>query len=125
MPLTAFQQKVLAYNASKAGTVAVNPPEAEQVLAGPTAQEVANVAPPVAAPVASALGELTRGQKAAATRAANKAKPPETGVPQPSAPADEVPSQARGVMCLDDFTSEELVAELRKRGLGVTAVKQY
>jgi hypothetical protein len=121
---------------------------APEVAGVPTPSPVGAATVAATAPSATPAGELTRGQKAAATRAANKAAAgqasPNIETTSATATDDAQRLAANGgsvaeqrmliidktperpaFLNMDDFTNEELVAELRKRGLGVTAVKQY
>lgn len=134
--MSAFTDRIKNYNASKGTTVPVNPPEAEKVLEEKAAPEVAGVPEPVirapevvdapsteTAPPAGAV-ELTKGQKAAATRAANKAKSADgvalgeatRATPEPSASFAQSGSRA-----LDDV--EFFVRSLNALGYVVTLTR--
>lgn len=88
--MSAFTDRVKKYNDNKTTTVPVNPPEAAAVLETQVAPEVANDTPKPVVDAPSAPPELTKGQRAAATRAANKAAASATA---PSAePEKEAPT---------------------------------
>jgi hypothetical protein len=132
--MSAFQNALKNYKSGNATAAPVNPPEAVKVMetqtkpeiespkAGAAVTAVSLPASSAPAPAAAEPPKRTRRTKAEmeAARAAStpKAEDEPTGKTDSSSPVDSV-------LSLDDFTNEELVAELRSRGLGVTAVKQY
>lgn len=118
--MSAFTDRIKIYNANKATTVPVNPPEAEKVLEEKAAPEVAGQPEPATAVTGTAPqasepsqppSELTKGQKAAATRAANKAKSADgaqpsavaTTTPEPSASSVPSGSEVLGVAVTVDL----------------------
>lgn len=122
--MSAFTDRVKKYNDNKTTTVPVNPPEAAAVLETQVAPEVANDTPKPVVDAPSAPPELTKGQRAAATRAANKAKsadgaePSAAAITTPSPSASSAPSGSRA---LDDV--EFFVRSLNALGYVVTLTR--
>lgn len=132
-----FKDRLKEYNASKATTVALNPHEASEVLATQTAPEVENAPKAVASAVETAPSSTTaptstspqeppkRTRRTKAEMEAARAAEQVGASTTPSSVGSSVAAAQPATGDLSGFTIEELVAELRGRGLAVIATQQY